>query len=410
MSDRPAQESAERGVLLISQQFAEQRTGIGTYTRVLVDGLLGRGIPVTLASWESEFPAAGHGELAFWSLGERPRRDRSPASFRTFGRRIAKRLARGQERFAAMHFVDAREGYAVVGRPALTRVAGSCVGSVHGDYLLHGPSAPFQARSSVADPRRGFWQHLGLRRLETRTLRRFDGIVANSQATRGSIVGGYGLDPERCVVAPATVAPREAQPAQLDGSPRLLFVGGSFRRKGLDAVLDALPRLRRVFPNLALHVVGRDAEQDSFEQKARSLRIADAVVWHGRVDPEDCASFFAAADALVVPAHSEGLGLVHLEAFAAGVPVIAGLDGGVGEIVQDGVSGLQTLTDGPEIARSIHSVLADPTLSRRLVEGGRAVLASRTVDRFLDGVLSAYGFEAAATAAEEVPAPELTPS
>ncbi|MGA1608325.1 MAG: glycosyltransferase family 4 protein [Planctomycetota bacterium] len=408
MSEVRTQPSVEHGVLLVSQQFAEPRTGVGTFTRVLVDGLLDRGFPVTLASWESEWPAAGHGDLRFWSLGERPKRDRSQAAFRTFGHRVAKRLAGVTETFAAMHFVDAREGHAVVGRPALTRVAGRCIGSVHGEYALHGPSGPFQPRSAIADPRRSWWAHVGMHRLETRTLRRFDGILANSEATRAAVIDGYGLDPERCTVAPVTVAPRTASPAQLDGSPRLLFVGGNFRRKGLEAVLEALPRLRRAFPNLALHVVGRDAEQPWFQQKAQSLRVAETIVWHGRVDPEDCASIFAAADALVVPAHSEGLGLVHLEAFAADVPVIAGLDGGVGEIVQDGVSGLQTMTDGAEIARAVHAVLTDPALAHRLAEGGRAVLASRTVDRFVDGVLGAYGFE---TAAHEVRAPQdLTPA
>lgn len=409
MSERRAKKGAEGGVLLVSQQFAEPRTGIGTYTRVLVDGLLDRGIPVTLASWDSEFPLAGHRDLEFWSLGDRPKRDRSPASFHTFGRRVARRLAGATETFAAMHFVEAREGHAVVGRAALTRVAAACVGSVHGDYALHGPKAPFQARSAIADPRRGFWHHIGLRRLEARTLRRLDALVANSQATLRAVVDGYELDSQRCTVAPVTVAPREASPAQLDGSPRLLFVGGSFRRKGLQAVLEALPRLRRAFPNLALHVVGRDAEQPAFEQKARDLRIADAVVWHGRVDPDDCASIFAAADALVVPAHSEGLGLVHLEAFAAGVPVIAGLDGGVGEIVQDGVSGLQTLTEGAEVARATHSILSDPSLARRLVEGGRAVLASRSVDGFVDGVLGAYGFEVAEVQVDAPVAAVLSP-
>lgn len=73
------------------------------------------------------------------------------------------------------------------------------------------------------------------------------------------------------------------------------------------------------------------------------------------------------------PGEVDGLPLVLLEAQASGRPVIAGLSGGTGEAIADGVSGL--LVDGNDpaaIAAAVVRVLADGALAARLAAAGRS--------------------------------------
>ncbi len=103
-------------------------------------------------------------------------------------------------------------------------------------------------------------------------------------------------------------------------------------------------------------------------------------------------------DVFVGPSQiEEGLGLVFLEAAAAGLPIIATRMGGIPEVVRDGFNGLllQQPDDPAELAAKILSLLGDPPLRQRLGRQGRDwVLATfsweqiaRTLEAFYDDIL-----------------------
>lgn len=102
----------------------------------------------------------------------------------------------------------------------------------------------------------------------------------------------------------------------------------------------------------------------------------------------------AGADIFVMPSRTEALGLVYLEAFRAGVPVIAGDRGGVTEIVRHGRSGL-LVTPGStqELIEAITRLARDPDLRQSLARGGRMVLAERTPERLISETMAAYRLE-----------------
>jgi len=88
---------------------------------------------------------------------------------------------------------------------------------------------------------------------------------------------------------------------------------------------------------------------------------------------EDLVSVMASWDVFAFSSHYEGLGMVLLEAFALGVPVVSTQVGGTQDIVDHEQNGLFVARKQPEqMAEAILRLLADPTLARRLAEAGKA--------------------------------------
>ena len=123
--------------------------------------------------------------------------------------------------------------------------------------------------------------------------------------------------------------------------PLFVYTGRLSDEKGVALLLRAFARLRGRVPAARLRLVGTGRQRPALERLAAELGIEGAVVFRGWVPPEHVEYELADAWALVAPSlHREPLGLVAVEALVRGVPVIASADGGFGETVQHGVSGL----------------------------------------------------------------------
>lgn len=114
----------------------------------------------------------------------------------------------------------------------------------------------------------------------------------------------------------------------------VLFVGSGFARKGLDTLLEALAALGDRHAWLAVAGKGRT---DEYARAAQRLGLGERTRWLGpRPDVE---RLYAAADAVALPARYEPFGNVHLEALAAGVPVLTSRCAGGAEIIREGENG-----------------------------------------------------------------------
>jgi len=119
--------------------------------------------------------------------------------------------------------------------------------------------------------------------------------------------------------------------------PRLLCVGRLIPIKGHIVLLRAFAQARRHVPALELDLAGRGPLEPALRALAKELGIEDAVRFLGYVAPIQRA--IEAAAAVVVPSMGEGFGMVALEAMERARPVIAAEIGGLGELVEDEVTG-----------------------------------------------------------------------
>jgi glycosyltransferase involved in cell wall biosynthesis len=114
-------------------------------------------------------------------------------------------------------------------------------------------------------------------------------------------------------------------------SPLLLYVG----RLGAEKEIDRIKQILEAIPSARLALVGDGPHRLVLEQHFAGTPTHFVGYLHG----VELASAFASADAFIFPSRTETLGLVLLEAMAAGCPVVAARSGGIPDIVTDGVNG-----------------------------------------------------------------------
>lgn len=120
----------------------------------------------------------------------------------------------------------------------------------------------------------------------------------------------------------------------------LLSVGRLAPEKGLAHLLAAVPHLP---PGCHVVFVGDGPAATALRHAARGL----PVTFPGTLVGEDLAAAYAAADIFVLPSTTETLGLVAIEAMAAGTPVVGARRGGILDIIVDGETGLFFDPDTP---------------------------------------------------------------
>lgn len=165
----------------------------------------------------------------------------------------------------------------------------------------------------------------------------------------------------------------------LGDRPVIVCVSRLVPRKGQDALIRALPEVRRRVPGAALLIVGGGPDRARLTRLARAYDVASDVIFTGTVPTEELPAHYAAGNVYAMPCRTrragldvEGLGIVYLEASATGLPVIAGDSGGAPDAVRDGETGfvvpgrnLAVLTD------RLVTLLTDEKLAARFGAAGR---------------------------------------
>lgn len=217
------------------------------------------------------------------------------------------------------------------------------------------------------------------------SLRRLDGVIANSHAT-AELACEIGVAPEATVV----IHPGVSIPPVLDSGasehfrkshglgtvPILLSVGRLTTRKGLrEFVSDVLPMITARYPEVQLVVIG-DVPADALYAESQSIESIQAAAdtagvgknirFFGTRFGSELAEAYAAANVHVFPVRHiaddpEGFGMVAIEAAAHGVVTVAYATGGVVDAVRHGQSGLLVACgDGAGFAQAVISLLETP--------------------------------------------------
>lgn len=220
-----------------------------------------------------------------------------------------------------------------------------------------------------------------------------DFVIANSQATREFQIRVNRVSPARIqtVYCYSDLSRFQAVNAETrrrtrrelginDQRPLIGIIGEVVKRKGHIYLIRALPEILRAYPDAQIALVGRFKRRERETQALRDFlaeqRLYRKIIWIGRRN--NVQDFLAAMDVCVVPSIEEPLGLVAIEAQAAGTPVVVSDTGGLTEIVTHEQNGLVVpVKDSSAIAANVVRLLRDPDFATQLVANGRASVAER---------------------------------
>jgi len=160
------------------------------------------------------------------------------------------------------------------------------------------------------------------------------------------------------------------------GPKLVLMVGRLVYYKGVEHAVRAMTRI-----GANLLIIGEGPLNQSLQQQARELGVADRIFFLGKVDGS-IVPYYHASDVFILPsiARSEAFGIVQLEAMACGRPVVnTQLASGVPFVSIDGETGITVPPGSPEaLAAAVNRLLAEPALRNAY---GRAALR-RVRDQF----------------------------
>jgi len=154
--------------------------------------------------------------------------------------------------------------------------------------------------------------------------------------------------------------------------PYLLAIGRHVKQKGFDVLLRAFSQLASQFSGHDLLIAGDGSEHESLKQLAQTIGNGARVIFPGRVDHDAAVSLFAGCTLFVLPSRHEPMGIVNLEAMAAGRAVIATDVGGVPELVQHERTGLLVRPDdSAALATAMTRLLTDAAERDQLGRAGQ---------------------------------------
>lgn len=215
-----------------------------------------------------------------------------------------------------------------------------------------------------------------------------DAVVPISEAIAGTIEKSHGLRPDKrwhriyCGISywpsfdvnqgyAAFHELERVPPKALETDQLVVFLGRLEQRKGIDVVLEAANAFLRGMPDAHLVIAGRDVE--GWTKRADSILksgVGRRTHFLGEIPDSTREKLLARASCLIFPSRYESFGLVPLEAFVHGVPVIAANAGAIPEVVTDGENGfLFPSGDARALADKVKQLLKDHALRQHLSNG-----------------------------------------
>lgn len=196
-------------------------------------------------------------------------------------------------------------------------------------------------------------------------------LQAWSRWARQSAIDEYGVAPEKIIINPPGIDLEFWKPGSSEGKRRrpfrLLFVGGDFRRKGGDLLLDWYRG--QDSSRCELHIVTRE-----------DVAAKEGVFVYRGITPnsDELIRLYRQSDLFVLPSLGECFGIATVEAMGAGLPVIASDVGGTADIIDQGRNGFIVAGGSTsDLGAAIERIMGDASLKESMAVQSRAIAEER---------------------------------
>lgn len=147
----------------------------------------------------------------------------------------------------------------------------------------------------------------------------------------------------------------------------IIFAGRLIKEKNVNILIKAIPLLKKSFPEICCCIVGDGPERKTLEKLAHELGVQHNVRFEGFQEYRALIGKIKASNVLVLPSSREGFGMVVIEAFACGVPVITVKEkyNAAQGLIEDGVDGFIVKLDESEIADAVEKIIRTSSDNRK---------------------------------------------
>jgi glycosyltransferase involved in cell wall biosynthesis len=159
----------------------------------------------------------------------------------------------------------------------------------------------------------------------------------------------------------------------------IIFVGRLIKEKNVEILIEAVDIVRKTLPGIRAHIIGDGPEKKRIMGIVTGRWLQNNINFFGFMDYIEVIARIKSSKVLVLPSSREGFGMVVIEAYACGVPVITVKCPGnaANELVNEG-SGFTADLDAKEISNSILKIIIDHKLYENMSK--HAFFASREYD------------------------------
>jgi glycosyltransferase involved in cell wall biosynthesis len=178
---------------------------------------------------------------------------------------------------------------------------------------------------------------------------------------------GLPFDRRKCVYIPNIVDPDlffkidKTSARRMTGCdpaiPCLLYVGFLRRDKGVQHLINLMPRLLREYPALQLWILGNGEYETELRALAEKREVASQIRFQGPVENKKLCPYYNMADVHLLPSYTESFGTVLIEAMACGTPSIGTRVGGIPEVLSDGAGLVVPPRDEEALLGAVRAVL-----------------------------------------------------
>lgn len=395
-------------VALVSQQYPpDECGGIGVYTEQLARGLLEEGHRVSVLASGPEAAIDSFDGIDVYRIPPAEAPSDIPRSHRVTRKNLARALGVNQILAALV-------------RGAGVQVVESPIWDGEGFVAALAAEVPLVLRLNTplalgAEMQDWEWNDDFARaaEMEWSLLRQANAVIDPSGTILETIQTRYGVGPSQGVPTAAipfgTPVPALSASGrrESDDAVRFLFLGRLEPRKGIDALLEAIPVVLEACPTAFFEIAGDAPGGVEPATVAAGLPAAcrERMRFHGFVDDAERSELYGSSDVFVAPSRYESFGIVYLEAMAHGLPCVACNVGGPKTIVLPGETGtLVPPDDGValasaliELARSENHRRAMGRAARKRIEDhyDLRTMVRRTIDLYEDVLALHVGDRAA---------------
>lgn len=232
--------------------------------------------------------------------------------------------------------------------------------------------------------------------MKARLLKQADVILAVSNFTKSKILEHNDISPDKIKIFPNTIDPYFKLPNAkekpnyllerygLSKDTKIILTITRINRhevyKGYDLVLQVLPDIVNLFPNVKYLLCGKYGpfEEARLKQLVEKYKLEDHFILTGYVKDEELIDHYLLGDVFALPSKKEGFGIVFIEALICGLPVIAGnKDGSVDALLNGKAGKLIDPENSEELSEAIVDLLNEPSVDNREI-----VLENFSFDQF----------------------------